>query len=402
MWHAHAGFNIDWGADNQISLGHRRNIMNFDGALYTEVGVGVLEDNNPGTQVGKYIVTHNFGARGDSLDFHKYFAKFYDKVLFPYLAQHKITTVFQMGDLFDRRKYINFNTLAQVKSKFISKFEEYDINLHVTLGNHDVYFRNSNEVNSIKELFSHGYPNIKIVESPTEVVFGSVCIGIVPWITNDNFEECVDFIQNNSCSILCGHFEINGFEVVSGIRHEGGIEGFLFSNYDKVFSGHFHIKQTHKNIHYLGTQYQMSFADVGSKKGFHIYDTDTRELEFIENKRNIFFTLRYDDADENFVKAMKKAKFEKYTNGFIKIVVVNKKSSKLFEEFTDSLNKVGIQQLQIIEDNSITNKFDDLEVDVSEDTITIISKEIDGMSDVEDKNKLKLIIKDLYMESLSV
>ena len=44
---------------------------------------------------------------------------------------------------------------------------------------------------------------------------------------------------------------------------------------------------------------------------------------------------------------------------------------------------------------------DDAEVDVSEDTITIISKEIDGMEQIEDKNKLKLIIKDLYMESLS-
>jgi hypothetical protein len=65
MWHAHAGFNIDWGADNQISLGHRKNIMNYEGSLYTEIGVGVLEDNNPGTQVGQYIITHNFGARGD-------------------------------------------------------------------------------------------------------------------------------------------------------------------------------------------------------------------------------------------------------------------------------------------------------------------------------------------------
>lgn len=345
--------------------------------------------------------TH-FGVKNDSPFFLNYSLDYFENDFFKALKERKIDKVIHLGDLFDRRKYINFNTLSQVRNKFISKFAEYNIDLYVTLGNHDVYFRNSNEVNSIKELFSQGYPNIKIIESPTEVVFGSVCIGIVPWITSDNFEECVDFIQNNSCSVLCGHFEINGFEVVSGIRHEGGIEGFLFSNYDKVFSGHFHIKQTHKNIHYLGTQYQMSFADVGSKKGFHIYDTDTRELEFIENKKNIFFTLRYDDTDENFIKAMKKAKYEKYTNGFIKIVVVNKKSSKLFEEFTDSLNRVGIQQLQIIEDNSITNKFDDLEVDVSEDTITIISKEIDGMSDVEDKNKLKLIIKDLYMESLSV
>jgi DNA repair exonuclease SbcCD nuclease subunit len=169
-----------------------------------------------------------------------------------------------------------------------------------------------------------------------------------------------------------------------------------------VFSGHFHLKQTHKNIYYLGTQYQLSFADVGSKKGFHVFDTATREVEFIENKNNIFFVLRYDDSSDSFIKNLSKVKFDKYANGFIKVVVVNKKNPKVFDAFIDALNKVGIQQLQIIEDNSISSKLDDMEVDVSEDTITIISKEIDAMSDVQDKNKLKLIIKDLYMESLSL
>ena len=274
--------------------------------------------------------------------------------------------------------------------------------MHIILGNHDVFFKNSNEINSIKELFSTGYPNISIYEEPTDVRFGDMCIGMVPWITTNNFEECVQYIQNCSCSILCGHLEINGFEVMSGIRHEGGVESFIFNNHDKVLSGHFHIKQTHKNIFYLGTQYQLSFADIGSKKGFHIFDTETRELEFIENVNNIFFTLRYDDSSSTFAKTLAKVKYNKYTNGFIKVIVVNKKNNKLFDTFIESLTKVGIQQLQLIEDTSITSKMDDLEVDVSEDTIAIISKEIDNMEDIENKNKLKVIIKDLYMESLSL
>jgi hypothetical protein len=82
--------------------------------------------------------------------------------------------------------------------------------------------------------------------------------------------------------------------------------------------------------------------------------------------------------------------------------VLNRKNQKLFDEFIENLQSVGLQQLQIIEDNSISSKLDDTEVDVSEDTITIISKEIDGMEDIDDKNKLKLIIKDVYMESLTL
>ena len=146
----------------------------------------------------------------------------------------------------------------------------------------------------------------------------------------------------------------------------------------------------------------MSFADVGSKKGFHVFDTATRETEFIENTNCLFYNLRYDDLDPKFEKIMKKVKFEKYQNCFVKVVVLNKKNTKQFDKFIDNLVNVGIQQLQIVEDNSIQSKLDDSDVDVSEDTITIISKEIDGMEDVDDKNKLKLIIKDLYMESLTL
>lgn len=345
--------------------------------------------------------TH-FGARNDSPIFLNYSLDYFENIFFPYLLQNDIKNVIHMGDLFDRRKYINFSTLSNVNKRFMSKFEEHGIDFHITLGNHDVFYKNSNQVNSITELFDVGHPHVKIYDEPSEIAFDGVCIGIVPWITSDNFEECVQFITNNSCSILCGHFEINGFEVIAGIRHEGGVESFIFGNYDKVLSGHFHLKQTHKNIHYLGTQYQLSFADVGSKKGFHVLDTNTRELEFIENKDNLFYLLRYDDMVANFEKTIKKAKFDKYANCFIKIVVINKKNPKLFDDFVESISKVGVQQLQIIEDTSISSKMDDADVDVSEDTITIISKEIDGMEDIQDKNKLKLIIKDLYMESLSI
>jgi len=345
--------------------------------------------------------TH-FGIRNDSPIFLEYCLKYFENVFFPYLKDNSITEVIHLGDLLDRRKYVNFNTLFQVRNRFISYFEKNNINLHIILGNHDVYFKNSNIVNSINELFGTGYNHIKLYSNPTDVVFDDMCIGLVPWITSDNFEESIDYIQQNSCSILCGHFEINGFEVISGIRHEGGIESFIFNNYDKIFSGHFHLKQTHKNINYLGTQYQLSFADVGSKKGFHIFDTQTRDIEFIENKQNLFYNLKYDDSSATFIKNLTKLKFDKYANCFIKVIVLNKKNQNIFDSFIDSLNGVGLQQLQIIEDNSIQSKMDDGDVDVSEDTITIISKEIDNMEDIQDKNKLKLIIKDLYMESLSL
>jgi DNA repair exonuclease SbcCD nuclease subunit len=63
----------------------------------------------------------HFGMRGDSLEFHNYYKKFYEEVFFPYLIENNIDTVFQMGDLFDRRKFINFNTLYLARQYFFDK-----------------------------------------------------------------------------------------------------------------------------------------------------------------------------------------------------------------------------------------------------------------------------------------
>jgi hypothetical protein len=63
VWHGHCGLNVDWGEENQKELGHRRNIMNFDNAVYTEIGVGIIF-NGKGLSsgyVGPYVVTQTFG-----------------------------------------------------------------------------------------------------------------------------------------------------------------------------------------------------------------------------------------------------------------------------------------------------------------------------------------------------
>jgi hypothetical protein len=64
--------------------------------------------------------TH-FGARGDSPHFHNYFAKFYNDVFFPYLEKHNILHIVQLGDVFDRRKFVNFNSLKQSIEYFFDK-----------------------------------------------------------------------------------------------------------------------------------------------------------------------------------------------------------------------------------------------------------------------------------------
>jgi len=342
--------------------------------------------------------TH-FGARGDSQLFFDYFIKFFDDVLFPYLKENEIKTILHAGDFMDRRKYVNYSILNQVRKRFIDRLKEEGIDFHCIVGNHDVYYRNTNEVNSLRELF---FDDFTLYEEPTVVNFDGLDLALLPWINKTNYDESVEFIKTASAPILIGHLELNGYQVLHGIQYQGGngMDPNLFNRYEQVYSGHFHCRQEKDNIYYFGTQYQITFADLNDTKGFHVLDTDTRELEFIENPFKMFHTLSYNDKDGPIDVDALDVSYLKDT--YVKLFVEYKKHPYSFDQYMDRLYDVGVSKLTIVEDVADDELTDEDSVDLAQDTVTLINNEIDSMEEVEDKDKMKRLIKDLYMESLSL
>jgi len=324
--------------------------------------------------------TH-FGARGDSLDFHKYFERFYDEVFFPYLVENKINVVFQMGDLFDRRKFINFNSLYLCRKYFFDKCKKLNIKVHTLLGNHDVTFKNTLEVNSTGLLLNE-YDNVEHYDDFVTIEFNGVPIDVIPWMCDDNAEEILQKIKDSKSQIAFGHFEIRGFEMDRGNVSEVGIDKDLLKSYDIVLSGHFHHKSSDHNIVYVGTPYEMTWADYNDPKGFHIFDTDTRHLEFIRNPKTYDFDVLKDT--------------------YVKVVVLNKQNPYLFDHVVDNLYKTGVADLSIVEDFTDTMIDDDQDIiDQAEDTMTILSKYIDNLELEVEPDKLKTLMRELYVEALN-
>ena len=343
--------------------------------------------------------TH-FGARGDSLDFHKYFERFYDEVFFPYLVENKVTDIFQMGDLFDRRKYINFNSLYLCRKYFFEKCEKLNIAVFTLLGNHDVAFKNTLEVNSTGLLLNE-YNNVKYYREFETVEFDGVAIDIVPWMCDENAEEILQKIKESSSQIAFGHFEIAGFEMDRGNVSEVGIDKDLLKSYDIVLSGHFHHKSSDHNIVYVGTPYEMTWSDYNDPKGFHIFDTKTRQLEFVRNPFTMFNKVSYDDTAFDF-DWWKTYDFDALKNTYVKIVVLNKQNPYLFDHVVDNIYKAGVADLSIVEDFSdVLIDTDQDIVDQAEDTMTILSKYIDNLTLTVDNDKLKTLMKELYVEALT-
>ena len=339
--------------------------------------------------------TH-FGVRGDSQLFLDYFMKFFDDVFLPYIKENNIKTIIHAGDLMDRRKFVNFNILNQVRNRFIKPLKENNIEIHCIIGNHDIYYRNTNDVNSITELFKN---DIEIYETPMIVEFDGLNIGFLPWVNKENYNDSINFIKTANAPIIIGHLELDGYQVLRGVQYHGGMDARLFERYEKVLSGHFHCRQEKDNIYYLGSQYQMTFADLNETKGFHIFDTETREIEFIENPYQMFHTLKYND--ENGPIDSDRLDFDYLKGCYVRIDIDYKKHPYSFDRFMDKLYDAGVAKITTVEESIDENEEEEL-LDLAQDTVTLIHNEIDAIDEVQDKPKMKKLIKDLYMESLSI
>lgn len=339
------------------------------------------------------------GARGDNPIFNEFFFKFWENTFFPYLKEHGIKHICHLGDVVDRRKFINFVTLNSWRKRFFDRLLEEGITMDVIVGNHDVFYRNTNEINAMNELFA-GYTNIKILVEAEELQYDSLKVAMVPWINSGNYEKTMEFLKNTSSEVVFGHLEIAGFEMDRGNICHTGLDKRVFDRFDSVLSGHFHHKSTDGVITYLGNQYEMTWADHGDERGFHVFDTETRELEFVRNPFHMFHKISYDDTVQDF-EYWKKYDYVKMKDCYVKIIAVNKQNPYLFDTVIDNLYKIGVADIAIVEDFTEESIEDDEMVNQAEDTMTILSKYIDGLTLNVNSDKLKNLMRELYVEALN-
>ena len=346
--------------------------------------------------------TH-FGIRNDSKAFHLFYEKFYSEVFFPELERRGVRTIIQLGDLFDRRKYINFYSLAESRRYFFDKCKEYGITLHALIGNHDIFWRESLEVNS-PDLVLKDYDNIVLWQKPGTLEVDGIKIDMIPWMCKENESEIYEFIKNTSSPICMGHFELAGFPLMKGVQSHDGIDFKFLKDYNHVFSGHYHTRSEHDNVMYLGTPYELFWSDYKDKKYFGIFDTESNKLELIGNPNRMFFKIVYDDSKMQMDEVLN-ADYSRYASSYVKVVVVNKQNPYMFDKLMDELYKVAPLDVNIVEDFSDTTLEgnDDELINQAEDTMTILYKYIDASTTETNKDvgRLKTLMRELYVEALS-
>jgi DNA repair exonuclease SbcCD nuclease subunit len=336
------------------------------------------------------------GCRNSSDIFLDNAEKFFTDVFFPYLLEHNISHIVHLGDYFDNRKFINFRALSRNRSFFLKKLREYGITMDIIRGNHDTYFKNTGELNSLKELLGHYMNEVNIIHEPTVMEYGSLKMGLVPWIDAENEKQSLDFLSNAKCDIIGGHFDIIGYEMLRGIKCEHGIDRSVFNRFESVYSGHFHTKSTQDNITYLGSQLELNWNDADDKKYFHVLDTETRSLDAIHNPHTLFKRIRYDDTNTDYLHY----DLSDIDGRFVKVQVINKSDQYTFDRFIDRVQSRSILELKIAENFNefMGENVEDQEISV-EDTSTLLYTYIDAVDTDLSKDKIKAQMTNLMTEA---
>jgi len=344
------------------------------------------------------ITDQHFGARNDSIAFLDYFEKFYNDVFFPSLSANAISTVLVLGDTFDRRKYVNFYALQRAKEMFFDRLSNAGITVHMLAGNHDTYFKNTNDVNS-PDLLLREYHNINVIDHPATIYVDQIPICMMPWICPENYQDSIDTINDTEAEICMGHFEIAGFAMYRGMESHDGLSKETFDKFDMVFSGHYHHKSDDSHIYYVGNPYELTWQDYNDPRGFHLFDLSTRKLEFIRNPYSMFARLEYNDKGTDPIDLDTVDLKDKY----VKLVVVNKTDYYKFDKFIQKLYNKGCHDIKVVEDMS---EFSDGELNDEsinlEDTLSVLGNYVDNVETDLDKEKIKSYMRGLYTEAVNV
>ena len=195
----------------------------------------------------------HFGLKSNSLQHNQDCANFVDWFISK-AKEENCETCFFLGDWNHHRASINIHTLQfglQALEKLNDNFER----VFFIPGNHDLYYRDRRDIHSVE--WAKHLPNVQIVNDFYSE--GDVCFS--PWLVQDDYKK----IPKLNGKYLFGHFELPRFYMNAMVEmpDHGEINASQMTGFDKVFSGHFHKRQSLANVWYIGNAFPHNYADAG-------------------------------------------------------------------------------------------------------------------------------------------
>jgi DNA repair exonuclease SbcCD nuclease subunit len=292
----------------------------------------------------------HFGVYVNNLDkwlnmMEDYFYNFF----IPYLKENvkEGDILVHCGDLYDNRTSIPI--IASYKAEKILTEISKILPVHLIVGNHDLWNKGSNDINSVR-LFNF-VENINVYTDTTTIeVFGAKLV-LMPWI--EKRLEMIKQIQSNSGDYLFCHSDLNGCRMhLNSVAHRNAdkIDVDEFNRFKHVFSGHIHIRQTNKNFTFIGSPYQMDRNDMGDQKGITVLDLISGNIHFEPNTYSPVFkkVQVVNEDDVELIDGLKNSK--DYIDLVISnnLLINNRKLRRKLETILETGNFASVEYLDDI------------------------------------------------------
>lgn len=261
------------------------------------------------------------------------------------------------GDLYDNRTSIPI--IASYKAEKILLELAKILPLHIIVGNHDLWNKGTNDVNSVR-LFNH-VDNIHVYTETTTIEVSGKKLVLMPWV--EKRLDMIKEIKSNPGDYLFCHSDLNGCRMhLNSVAHRNPdkIDVMEFSGYNHVFSGHIHIRQQNENFSFIGSPYQMDRNDMGDQKGITILNLSDGKISFEPNKYSPVFR-KFSVRTEEDVDRLDDLKDTKdYIDLSISnnLLVTNRKLRRKLEVMLEKGNFASVEYIDDIvsEDTTETNE----------------------------------------------
>lgn len=345
------------------------------------------------------ITDIHFGVRSNSLEWleiqKSYFNDFFISLLKKEFKNGDMLWI--LGDVYDQRQSINslvlneslkiFQTLANI------------LPIHILVGNHDIYYKSTNEVNTLIPLSF--IPNITIYEEPIKLdLFNDKTLFVMPWRKDLQAERGT--LLSETADLCFTHTGYSGAlsSKYSQLHENTAAEIEDFSRYKRVYSGHIHYRQEMNNIKLVGCPFHLTRSDLDNDKGVYIIDLEKETEQFIKNDFSpIFLKISLDD-----LVSMTEPEFMSYVrNNFVDVMVESEQSINFpFDVLTGISHEYRQMNFKITKSKT-EDLFEDVSVEGNISNFNVLKMVNDCVGEMSEKSKIKKFItskmKEYYEEA---